>query len=89
MRLTVTTPTDFAGAVTGNLNSRRGRIIGLDALSEKAQVIKPAPLSNLFGYTSELRNLTQGRAGFNMQFDVYEPLPQNLAEEIILKRKKQ
>jgi len=90
MRLTVTTPTDFAGAVSGNLNSRRGRILGLDALSEKAQVIKAqAPLSNLFGYTSELRNLTQGRAGFNMQFDVYEPIPQNLAEEIIQRRKKQ
>ncbi|NLE53586.1 MAG: elongation factor G, partial [Lentisphaerae bacterium] len=90
MRLTVTTPTDFSGAVTGNLNSRRGRIIGLDALSEKAQVIKAqAPLSNLFGYTSELRNMTQGRAGFNMQFDVYEPIPQNLAEEIIQRRKKQ
>lgn len=90
MRLTVTTPTDFSGAVSGNLNSRRGRILGLDALSEKAQVIKAqAPLSNLFGYTSELRNLTQGRAGFNMQFDVYEPIPQNLAEEIIQRRKKQ
>ena len=58
--------------------------------SSDLQVIKAqAPLSNLFGYTSELRNLTQGRAGFNMQFDVYEPIPQNLAEEIIQRRKKQ
>ena len=46
-----------------------------------------APLSNLFGYTSELRNMTQGRAGFNMQFEFYEPVPQHLAEEIVLKRK--
>ncbi len=88
MRLTVTAPTDFAGSVTGNLNSRRGRVLGIDALGEKSQVIKAlAPLSNLFGYTSELRNMTQGRAGFNMQFEFYEPVPQHLAEEIVLKRK--
>ncbi|MDD4097753.1 MAG: elongation factor G [Lentisphaeria bacterium] len=88
MRLTVTAPTDFAGSVTGNLNSRRGRVLGIDALGDKSQVIKAlAPLSNLFGYTSELRNMTQGRAGFNMQFEFYEPVPQHLAEEIVLKRK--
>jgi len=89
MRLSITTPPEFAGAITGNLSSRRGRVLGLDTVSEKAQVVRAlCPLANLFGYTSELRNMTQGRAGFNMQFEFYEPVPQNIAEEVIAKRKK-
>jgi len=89
MKLNITTPTDYAGTITGTLCSRRGRILGIDPLSSKAQLIRASsPLSNLFGYTSELRNMTQGRAGFNMQFDFYEPVPQNLAEEIVEERRK-
>lgn len=89
MRLAITTPPDYSGSVTGNLSSRRGRVMGMEAMGEKAQVVKAlAPLSNLFGYTSELRNMTQGRAGFNMQFEFYEPVPATIAEEVIAKRKK-
>lgn len=89
MRLAITTPPDYSGSVTGNLSSRRGRVMGMEAMGEKAQVVKAlAPLSNLFGYTSELRNMTQGRAGFNMQFEFYEPVPTAIAEEVIAKRKK-
>ncbi|MBQ6472217.1 MAG: elongation factor G, partial [Victivallales bacterium] len=88
MKLNITTPTEFAGSITGNLCARRGKVMGIDTLSEKAQLIHAScPLANLFGYTSELRNMTQGRAGFNMQFDFYEPVPQALAEEIIKKRR--
>ncbi len=89
MKLNITTPTDFAGAITGNLCARRGRIQGIEPLNTKSQLIRASsPLANLFGYTSELRNMTQGRAGFNMQFDFYEPVPKNLAEEIIERRRK-
>ncbi|MBR4222945.1 MAG: elongation factor G [Victivallales bacterium] len=89
MKLNITTPTEYAGGITGGLCSKRGRILGIDPISQKTQLIRAsAPLSNLFGYTSELRNITQGRAGFNMQFDFYEPVPQNLAEEIVEERRK-
>ena len=89
MKLTVNTPSEYVGTVTGNLCSRRGRVLGTDALGEKGQAIKAlCPLANLFGYASELRNMTQGRAGFNMQFEFYEPVPQAIADEVVLKRKK-
>ena len=89
MKLNITTPTEFAGGVTGGLCAKRGRILGIAPISDKAQLIRAStPLANLFGYTSELRNITQGRAGFNMEFDFYEPVPQNLAEEIVEKRRK-
>lgn len=89
MRLAITTPPDYSGSITGNLCGRRGRVMGMEAMGEKIQVVKAlAPLSNLFGYTSELRNMTQGRAGFNMQFEFYEPVPNAIAEEVVIKRKK-
>ena len=89
MKLNITTPTEFAGSITGNLCARRGRIQGIEPLNTKSQLIRASsPLANLFGYTSELRNMTQGRAGFNMQFDFYEPVPKSLADEIIEKRRK-
>ncbi|MBR6372768.1 MAG: elongation factor G [Victivallales bacterium] len=89
MKLNITTPVEYAGSITGNLCARRGCILGTDSLNSKAQLIKASsPLANMFGYTSELRNMTQGRAGFNMQFDFYEPVPNSLAEEIIEKRRK-
>ncbi|MBP5640038.1 MAG: elongation factor G [Victivallales bacterium] len=89
MKLTVNTPVDYVGTITGNLCSRRGRVLGTEALGDKGQSIKAlCPLANLFGYASELRNMTQGRAGFNMQFEFYEPVPQSIADEVVLKRKK-
>ena len=89
MRLTITTPEEFAGGVTGNICGRRGRIQGMD-IQGNAQVIKAmCPLANLFGYTSELRNMTQGRASFTMQFEHYEAIPYSIAEEIIEKRRRQ
>ncbi|MBR0459641.1 MAG: elongation factor G [Victivallales bacterium] len=88
MKLNITTPTEHAGTITGNLCARRGKVLGIDTISEKAQLIHAScPLANLFGYTSELRNMTQGRAAFNMEFDFYEPVPQSLAEEIIKARR--
>jgi len=88
MRLNITTPEDYAGVITGSLCGRRGRILGMERQGN-AQVIKAmCPLANLFGYTSELRNMTQGRAGFTMQFEHYEAVPYSIAEEVIEKRRK-
>ncbi|MFH1706358.1 MAG: elongation factor G [Planctomycetota bacterium] len=88
MSVNVVTPEDFAGKVTGNLCSKRGRILGMD-MQGNAHVVKGhVPLSSMFGYSNELRNFTQGRASFTMHFEQYEAVPLALAEEVIEARKK-
>jgi elongation factor G len=83
MAVEVTTPEDYLGDVMGNLNSRRGRIESMNPLAN-AQVIKASvPLSEMFGYATDLRSMTQGRADFTMQFDRYEEVPQTIASDII------
>jgi elongation factor G len=87
MRVTITSPEEYAGTLAGNICGRRGRILGMDTQGN-AQVIRAlCPLANLFGYSSDIRNMTQGRASFVMSFEQYEALPFSLAEEIIEKRK--
>ena len=88
MKLTITTPEEYAGSITGNLCSRRGRIQGMDTIGNGQVIHALAPLANLFGYTSDLRNLSQGRSGFNMQFEFCEPVPQSLAEKLLEERRK-
>ena len=89
MKVEVTVPEDFMGTVLGDLNSRRGRVEGMDARGN-AQVIRAqVPLSSMFGYATDLRSMTSGRAQFSMEFDHYEPLPNSLAEEIMAKSGKQ
>jgi elongation factor G len=83
MAVEVTTPEEYLGDVIGNLNSRRGRIGSMNPLGN-AQVVKASvPLSEMFGYATDLRSMTQGRADFTMQFDRYEEVPQSIASEII------
>ncbi len=83
MAVEVTTPEDYLGDVMGNLNGRRGRIESMNPLGN-AQVIKASvPLSEMFGYATDLRSMTQGRADFTMQFDRYEEVPQSIASDII------
>jgi elongation factor G len=83
MAVEVTTPEDYLGDVMGNLNGRRGRIESMGPLAN-AQVIKAVvPLSEMFGYATDLRSMTQGRANFTMQFDRYEEVPQSIASDII------
>jgi elongation factor G len=83
MAVEVITPEEYLGDVMGNLNSRRGRIESMNPLGN-AQVIKAAvPLSEMFGYATDLRSMTQGRAEFTMQFDRYEEVPQSIASDII------
>jgi elongation factor G len=82
MSVEVTTPEDYLGDVMGNLNSRRGRIENMAPVGN-AQVVKAlVPLSEMFGYATDLRSMTQGRADFSMQFDRYEEVPSTIAQEI-------
>jgi elongation factor G len=83
MAVEVTTPEDYLGDVMGNLNARRGRVESLEPVGN-AQVIRASvPLSEMFGYATDLRSMTQGRAEFTMQFDRYEEVPQSIATEIV------
>jgi len=82
MAVEVTTPEDYLGDVMGNLNSRRGRIENMAPVGN-AQVVKASvPLSEMFGYATDLRSMTQGRADFTMQFDRYEEVPASIASQI-------
>jgi len=88
MKVEVTTPEEFMGDVIGNLNARRGRVEGMEMLSGSQVVRAFVPLANMFGYTTELRSMTQGRATSSMEFDHYEPLPDSLAKELIAKNQR-
>jgi elongation factor G len=82
MAVEVITPEEYLGDVMGNLNSRRGRVEHLEPLGN-AQVVKAmVPLSEMFGYATDLRSMSQGRAEFTMQFDRYEEVPQSILAEI-------
>lgn len=87
MRLEATTPEEFMGDVIGDINSRRGRIESMEDLSGGAKLIKAiVPLSTMFGYTNDLRSMSQGRAASSMELAQYEEVPPNVAQEIIEKR---
>jgi elongation factor G len=82
MKVEVVTPEDYTGSVIGDLNSRRGQIQGQDMRGNANVVNAMVPLANMFGYVSNLRSMSQGRATFTMQFDHYEQVPQAVAAEI-------
>lgn len=83
MKVEVVCPDEYTGDVMGDLNSRRGKVEGMD-MRGGAQVVKcMVPLKEMFGYTTQLRSITQGRATSTMQFDHYEQVPNNIADEIV------
>ena len=87
MKVEVVTPDQYMGDVTGDLNRRRGMMEGMDSRNN-AQVIKAkVPLSEMFGYVTQLRSLSSGRASSTMEFSHYAPAPNNIAEEVIAKIK--
>jgi elongation factor G len=87
MKVEVVTPEDFLGTVLGDLNSRRGHVEGMEARGN-AQVVRAfVPLSMMFGYTTDLRSSTQGRATSSMEFAYYQQMPEHLAKEIVEKRR--
>jgi elongation factor G len=83
MKVEITTPEEYLGDVMGDINSRRGRIEGFSDRSGIKVVDAFAPLSEMFGYATTLRSLTQGRASYSMEFNHYERVPNNIAEKII------
>jgi len=82
MKVECVTPEDYTGGVIGDLNSRRGQIQGQDMRGNANVITAMVPLANMFGYVNNLRSMSQGRATFTMQFDHYERVPQNVAEEV-------
>lgn len=85
MRVEVTTPEDYMGDIIGDLNSRRGQIQGMEARGN-AQIVKAfVPLSEMFGYATDMRSKTQGRASYSMFFDHYTQLPNNIAQQLMKK----
>jgi elongation factor G len=83
MAVEVVTPEDYLGDVMGDLNSRRGRVEGLEPRGNAQAIRARVPLATMFGYATDLRSTTQGRATFTMQFDRYEDVPQSIAGEIV------
>jgi elongation factor G len=86
MRVEVTTPEQWLGDVMGDLSSRRGQIIGIEARDPNQVVRSLVPLERMFGYATDLRSMTQGRASYSMEFAEYHEVPRNVAEEVTAKR---
>jgi elongation factor G len=83
MAVEVVTPEEYMGDVMGDLSSRRGRIEGMEARGNSQVVRAQVPLSQMFGYSTDLRGRTQGRATYTMQFDSYQQVPETIAQEIV------
>ncbi len=85
MDVEVVTPEEYMGAIVGDLNSRRGRIVSMEARGSSQVIRASVPLGQMFGYATEMRSMTQGRATYTMQFSRYEEVPAAIAEEIMAK----
>jgi elongation factor G len=85
MDVEVVTPEEYMGAIVGDLNSRRGRIVSMEARGSSQVIRATVPLGQMFGYATEMRSMTQGRATYTMQFSRYEEVPTAIAEEIMAK----
>ena len=82
MKVEVTSPEEYLGSVIGDLNSRRGHIVGTSSRGNAQIVNAMVPLANMFGYINNLRSMSQGRASYTMQFDHYDQVPSNVAQEV-------
>jgi elongation factor G len=82
MKVEVVTPEEYTGGIIGDLTSRRGQVQGQDTRGNAIAINAFVPLANMFGYINTLRSMSSGRAQFTMQFDHYEPVPQNISDEI-------
>ena len=88
MRVEVTMPEEYMGDVIGDINSRRGRIEGMDDIASGKMVRAFVPLSEMFGYSTDLRSRTQGRGNYSMFFEKYEPVPKNVQEKVLADKSK-
>lgn len=87
MKVAVITAPDFLGDVTGDLNARRGRIESMEDRGNIKVINAQVPLANMFGYSTQLRSMTEGRASYSMEFSSYEEAPKNIAQEVIAGKK--
>ena len=85
MKVQVVAPDEYLGAVMGDITSRRGRPLGQETRGNAIAINAMVPLAEMFGYMTSLRSNTQGRGNYSMEFDHYEEVPKNIAEEIIKK----
>jgi len=83
MRLDIICPSDYVGEVIGDVNARRGSVLNMEPRGEVQSIKARVPLAELFGYSSALRSLTQGRAGFSMQFSSYDRIAENITRGIL------
>ncbi|MGC3969605.1 MAG: hypothetical protein QM775_20320 [Pirellulales bacterium] len=88
MKLEVEVPTSFQGTVAGELTSRRGLIIGTEMSDTTAVIEAEVPLAELFGYSTDLRSMTQGQGTFSMEFSKYRRVPASIQEEVVAAKKK-
>jgi elongation factor G len=88
MGLEIVTPEEFVGEVMGDITGRRGKILGLEARGQARIIEAQAPMAEMFGYSTSIRSLTQGRATFTLQFSHYEKVPQSILEGLLTGRKK-
>jgi elongation factor G len=83
MAVEVVTPDDYMGDVIGDLNSRRGRVEGMEQRGNSQVIRAQVPLAEMFGYATDLRSRTQGRATYTMQFNAYQEVPESVSREIV------
>ena len=83
MKVEVTMPEEYMGDVIGDINSRRGRVFGMDDIGGGKLVRGYVPLSEMFGYETDLRSKTQGRGNYSMFFEKYEPVPKNVQDKVL------
>ena len=88
MRVEVSVPEEYLGDVIGNINSRRGNLMGMESVSGNQEIKAEVPLAEMFGYATDLRSCTQGRGNYTMTFDHYAEVPRSIAEKIIGERGK-
>ena len=87
MKLEVEVPSDFQGAVTGELNKRRGLIVSTETVGNSSTIIAEVPLAETFGYSTDLRSATQGQGVFSMEFFKYRPMPANVQKDVVEERR--
>ena len=89
VNLTVTAPEKFTGDITGDLNSKRGHVLGIEPEGENNIIQAQVPYSELLDYAITLRSITQGRGSFTMEFSHYEEVPPHITQKIIAQRKQE
>ena len=87
MKMEICVPEEFLGTVISDLHSKRSKIVSLNDKNYQKIIISESPIANMFGYSTAIRSLTQGRGTFMMQFLRYDPLPAGIFEELVKSRK--